>query len=732
MKKLSKFLFILVLIAASFVIGFAQPGAGDKSRFPCGNRVYEFGADKQIYDITESGQRRHIGSATSVNCVEDVLKAVNPSITLYYNPYLKEWKPTVREAKITVTCGGRDYEFGADKQIYDITDPGQRNHIGVAAKIDCIEDVLKAVNPNITLYYNPYMKEWKPTVREAKITITCAGRDYELTSDHKVFDVTSQERKYIGYSMRSLECQDNVLAAILLPTVNNGATLYYNADEDKWEDNKNNTSIFTRGLSPGSITQLDDFYEQFGGREKFGVHYVDAVNAMINAEDKVTAGDYSGAKKILDAIWAKYPKGSDEWKTNGSIRYAAFTGNPVAYNGLRMLSEIVDYQLGSPLPVNESKPWNLCVVLLGCSQGKLPASNAELKADRGTQVTNNLNPAVKANNYKKVRQSLEIFSRYITAITDGKLNPKISFYEVNEGCFEMQITTDGDRSTTNTFGSGFTPESYERMWKAIPQKINEETDAWWIIYPGHIPGINPNLPATGPDEFRLINFIGGGMHSFADGKGSPVFVADDNLILRKQRNLDGKFSTDLEIRTWLPHWFQHEFSHHLYNIYPDLNLEPFSHAWQHKDKYTWPQGIVGQYEGDYFTDAIKNKIKQKKPLLYTKILTKKCSQTDLNIISQFTMADVIGNYTYSGGALNPWLEGSIFSENGKYFWKTKAAGDKGWELVPDFSNGILRPKGDVNVHKNRDLKLLLMRNANGVFMPKLLGFQLDDLTFEKR
>jgi len=188
----------------------------------------------------------------------------------------------------------------------------------------------------------------------------------------------------------------------------------------------------------------------------------------------------------------------------------------------------------------------------------------------------------------------------------------------------------------------------------------------------------------------------------------------------------------------MPHWFQHEFSHYLYNRYSELNLEPTDHDWNKpKEEYPWPQGINGQYEGDYFTEAIKNKIKHEKPLLYIRLLTRKSAQTDLSLISQFTMNDITGDYAYYDYHNSKysdydrrWLRGSIFLENGKYSWKN-GAGNK-WELIPGISNGKLKPTGDDTHHKNNDFNLLLKRNEDGGFLPELRGFEFDKLIFEKQ
>jgi len=131
---------------------------------------------------------------------------------------------------------------------------------------------------------------------------------------------------------------------------------------------------------------MAEFFECYGSAASFGTHSVAAMTTFIEAEDAIVAGDYAGAKTMIDAIFSDYPVGSRSWGDLFDARNGSNTGTPHAYYGLRMMQDIVDYNL-NPNEAVEAKTVKMTVVLVGCSQGIQPTTEAELESGTGPFVT---------------------------------------------------------------------------------------------------------------------------------------------------------------------------------------------------------------------------------------------------------------------------------------------------------------------------------------------------------
>lgn len=107
----------------------------------------------------------------------------------------------------------------------------------------------------------------------------------------------------------------------------------------------------------------------------------------------------------------------------------------------------------------------------------------------------------------------------------------------------------------------------------------------------------------------LLQLPKGGLSWFGD-KSKPVFICEDDCILKKTAPSQGVgFRTEAERRMYLPEWLQHEFFHHLFTSWPDLNLEKDgNHQWFDRSK--WPADFTGKIEEDYYSEALNKRLYQ--------------------------------------------------------------------------------------------------------------------------
>lgn len=83
---------------------------------------------------------------------------------------------------------------------------------------------------------------------------------------------------------------------------------------------------------------------------------------------------------------------------------------------------------------------------MGCSGGLFRRhtaypTKAELQNGTGTFVTSSIDPKWKENDYRIIRQSFNLFSRYVKAITKGELDVNLEFVELNNLCLPVSVTT---------------------------------------------------------------------------------------------------------------------------------------------------------------------------------------------------------------------------------------------------------------------------------------------------
>ncbi len=463
------------------------------------------------------------------------------------------------------------------------------------------------------------------------------------------------------------------------------------------------SSAFSQNTNCDAIT-LKDFFDCYGGQSKFSAHSVAAVTAFVTADDALQAKNYAQAKTIIDNLFKTYPRGSNIWWNVFNAPNNSNLGTPHAYYGLRMMEDIIDHGINS-IPNVQAKKAKMKIVLVGHSEGIQPTTKAELQNGTGVFVKHKMDSSLKANNYRIIKQSFNMFSRYVTAITKGALKVEVEYIELDSLHLPVAVTT----TQPHLAYSGVEP-----VWNALTKETKDSTDWWWILYPSHV----PELPA-----FDDESFITGGMGS--DSKGGPVFIIDDKWLVRKPAHLGkGKYS-DIERRIYLPQWLQHEFFHHLYRIYPELALEVKGHDWF--DQNFWPADFEGQFEADYYAETLHKRLQTDCTPLTTRLITR-VQEDQKAQYSNFSMDELLGSYSLDV-VQNTWHEGNIIKENGVYFWKNKA--NVKWSVTPNFEKGKLKTGNDCP-YAGEDFLIELYQTIEGDFVPGAVALKFNTESYKKR
>jgi hypothetical protein len=450
---------------------------------------------------------------------------------------------------------------------------------------------------------------------------------------------------------------------------------------------------------------LDDFYDCYGGQSAFSEHSIRAVTTFIQAEDAIHQGNYAQAKNLIELLFDTYPKGSNVWWNVWGGVNGSNVGSPHGYYGLRMMEDIVDHHLNTNTANIEVRKVNMTAVLVGCSEGIQPTNLTELQNGTGPFITNNLDPSLQTDDYRIVRQSFDLFTRYIRAITKGQLEVEVEIIELPQLCLDVSVS-----STKPYFATG----PISPVWNAISDETKDATDFWLITYPSHVP--------EGP-EFDNESFITGGMGQ--DSKGGPVFIADDKWIVRKPAHLGSGSYSDIERRIYLPQWYQHEFFHHLFNIYPEYELEVNGHDWF--DLNFWPDDFEGQFETDFYTEALHKRLQTDCVPLASKLITR-VDNLNAEQFSKLSIDELIGDYSLDN-IQNNWHEGEILKQGNQYFWRNKA--NVQWEIFPNLATGRLETGVDCP-YPDQDFFLELYRTIDGKHLPGVVALKFLGEQYRKR
>lgn len=444
------------------------------------------------------------------------------------------------------------------------------------------------------------------------------------------------------------------------------------------------------------------------GLNNFSEHYVHALSAFLRAQTHYHAGQYGQAKQVLDTLWAHHPVAHPSWGALPTKPFGIFIGSPPAYYGLRMLSDMVDWQLANPGHGPAPRSVKLTVVLIGTSNGIEPQNATQLAQGTGVHVEHTLDPLLLADGNAVVHQSLRRFGEYVVAATDGKLGIETQVVHLPDTNLPVHAYTSGNLAFASLVDA-------ESLWWSMPEPLIETTDWWWVIYPSHVPEQYP--------DFVNKEFVTGGMGQGAQPR-SPYFVIDDRWLVRKPPHLGKGTYSDVEREVYLPQWLQHEFFHYLFRIYPEFGLEDTPHQWF--DPSTWPADFVGKYEADYYHESLEKRLQGATVPLVAGMRHSTVGAP----FDQFDVGDLLGDYVRSP-VLNNWHLGAI-QLSPQLEWQNQAGVD--WNLQDDVANGSLPTGPDCpyfGTWFGREFGVALKRDALGDLLPQLRGIFFNGDLYER-
>ena len=339
-------------------------------------------------------------------------------------------------------------------------------------------------------------------------------------------------------------------------------------------------AVATAVAAAKTSAALDEFWGRYGAKTSFDKDWVELLTKLLDAEDKVVAEDFKGARVIVDELIKKYPlmennqPEANAWWVNYNKMQLKnprpHFGEPGMYAHLRMLDDIT--KMGVSKTMLGKTTLRMAVVMPACT---------DIVPEQGpTLINERLNPEIEANDFAVLRQSLRLFQSYLLAISGGELRLELKFYKI-EKCFQI-------KPETRYLGGNF-----DEPLLQLPKGEAEKTDMFWLVYPNQY------------DKGAKISFSSG--ISLFNGKDKPVFMCEDDWVLKKRAPDQGSGSrTEVERRMYLPEWFQHEFFHHMFASWPELKLEGTKNHEYH-DKAFWPADFTGQIEEDYYSESLRKR-----------------------------------------------------------------------------------------------------------------------------
>ncbi|GAB5551426.1 MAG: hypothetical protein Sapg2KO_10170 [Saprospiraceae bacterium] len=383
---------------------------------------------------------------------------------------------------------------------------------------------------------------------------------------------------------------------------------------------------------------LNSFYKENGGRDAFPVDEMLALEALIFAQEDVAQGRLQEAQKKINEVFSKLPLSDSKWQEISSNSHCPGCpiniGSPAAYYGLRMLDQIIE--LGNP---EGSESLTMTVVVAPCAEVSRPTlPNLESET-----VNLPIAPEILANDGRILHISTALFRKWVQAITGG-MKVNLEVYTLEE-CTTVTYTDDG--STIVSY-----PDA-QAMVNAVPDEVAKETDFWWVIAPSGVPG-------DGAGYGR--HFITGGMGGY--GVGLPLFLSDDAWFTRKPEHMGKGAYHEVELRTYQPQWFQHEFMHHLFRNWSEFGLEDSSHQWFSRS--TWPADFQGEWEPDYYAESITKRLLNATPSLAEGLKAPEYIDFDVSDLSI-----LVGQYQRQP-VQNAWHEVEIVMNGAVLSWKNAA------------------------------------------------------------
>jgi hypothetical protein len=318
-----------------------------------------------------------------------------------------------------------------------------------------------------------------------------------------------------------------------------------------------------------------------------------AIDVYFSAEAAYRKQDYAGARALLQKLWNDVPPGDPAWKRlqreSTQLQAIEDFGTPAAYPALRMLTDCVEWKISKRAPASPPVTVQITVVLVGQSDGPEPDSFDALDDGSAPFTTRTLDPALQGKRAEPIfDEAYWLFDEYVNAFTQGR----IQLHRVYVRLPGLILHTDPRPNAVHV-----SRQQTNLVVAAVPAEIARATDWWHIVYPSHVPrGV----------AFAHERFVTGGMRA-APGRGrGPCFLSEDSKLLRTANQNGHRTLRDVERRTALPQWLQHELFHYLFAAYRPLGLEATPHQWH--DRKAWPSDFVGNVEADYYAEALHKRL----------------------------------------------------------------------------------------------------------------------------
>lgn len=357
--------------------------------------------------------------------------------------------------------------------------------------------------------------------------------------------------------------------------------------DSKWNNQISGIKITKKTVGPCNGKTPAGFYPCFGGESTFSDHFKQALQTAFDARALINAGNDAAAEAKLNAMWAKLPpsdKGWNDLKHESDAKQIAL-GSPPMYASMRMLTDYINVRKEIQNAGIQPREIVLQFVLVGKSSGKKPCSVDELLNGGGTDKINNLDLDLFKYNFQMLKESVDIFALYIQAVSQGNLKLKVEIYPLQYDTIPTVYTKSGNPNE-NKYAVGIDGSAMQIIDK-VPERIKNKTDWWCVVYPSRQFAASPSGCAV--DNYELTTT--GGIETVKDDV--PVFVVDDRFITHKPMAQGGEPYSNLERIFGLPQFYQHEFFHYLFKLYPDLHLEDQPHSyWYPKN---WPKDSKGKY-----------------------------------------------------------------------------------------------------------------------------------------
>ncbi|MGB0372145.1 MAG: hypothetical protein ACPGN3_12495 [Opitutales bacterium] len=416
-----------------------------------------------------------------------------------------------------------------------------------------------------------------------------------------------------------------------------------------------------KGMSTDHL--LREYYESNGGRNFFPEHHTQALEALLYGVEELRSGNNAAAQKRVNAIFKDMPIAARKWHEglSGTHFKGRQIGHPVAYYGLRMLNQIL--KLKDPSGAGELQMTAVVVPYANISRVTLN----DLKLET---VVKGVDRRLLANDAEMLRECTWLFRRWLRAISGG-YEIKLIVHQLDE-MIEMESRDTGKIIICQPPG--------REIVNRVPEAIQNETDIWWVIAPSAI----PENGGAGFDR----HFISGGMGAIAD---RPLFLSDDAHFIRKAEHMGVGEYSEIERRAYQPQWFQHEFMHHLYRIYPEFELEKEGHQWF--DRKKWPEDFEGIYEPDYYAESLFKRLLSAQPSIGEKLQKPLCVPA-----SELSPEQITGEYRRLP-VENAWHEVNIRSVGKSFEWSNKAGAS--WRLEIKDKALWSDEKGPYGVHRIR-------------------------------